>query len=128
MNLEGLYDGICSAVQNAQATLEKTQLTFIDEYFETRSNGLLIPKVIRVLLANGETVEIPLFSLVPHKKVLIDTMKINLSVELDSLQPSGTILTHTCSPTSKNNAQIEINFKTEDCAENMERLVLQGHI
>ena len=77
--LQNIFDGIYSAVVHAQKAVEENLSNNVrDGYFNEDGKA----KTVKMTL-NDKEVEVPLFTLVPHNTLKIDTCEVDLEVNLD---------------------------------------------
>jgi len=107
-----LYESICAA----QKAVEADYLKQIHEtYFEDGK-----PKTTKLEL-NGKSVEIPLFTLVPHHALRIDECSVALEVEIERDKKQG-LLAKLGRLRRKRMAKVKIKFKGCDKAEGLARV------
>ena len=77
--LQNIFDGIYSAVVHAQKAVEENLSNNVrDGYFNEDGSA----KTVKMIL-NDKEVEVPLFVLVPHNTLKIESCEVDLEVNLD---------------------------------------------
>ena len=144
--LHALFQALHKAVIHAtkvagESSLQSLKKDYFDPVLDDagKPTGSLVPKTIELVLPTVENGDIkpvpyrvPLYSLVKHRSVAMDTMKIEFDVELhgfsdteeDADHADGQMLASTPSGvfSRKTVAKVEVTFKGEDPAEGMLRL------
>ena len=145
--LQALFQAIHRAVMKATrvaqaASLNSLQKDYFDEVKDADGNptGQLAPKIMKMVLPHQEGAEIkqaafdvPMFALVKHQAMTIDTLEMEFEVELHGLEdlPSddddeGAVLSASTSggafSSRKTIAKVHMTFKGEDPPEGVMRL------
>jgi len=134
-SLDKLVEAIYGAVLKSSATVQRSSLFFLHNYFTyNEENDSFEPKNLRVKLpGTDQAVDIPLFTLVKHTHLEIDRFKVNLNVHLDTSIQKGNRTTDgkyiittkavNSDNKSKDLTKIEIEFKRCEPTETISRLV-----
>ena len=141
-----LFHALHSAVIEATKTARETGLAALKEdYFAQVHNeageptGVWKAKTMTMTLPTQEKgnveqqqYDVPLFAMVKHQSVALDTLKLEFDVELHGLSPtdddaeSGSSYMVACTPTGafsrKTVAKVEVTFKGEDPCEGIMRI------
>ena len=114
--LQNIFDGIYSAVVHAQKSVEEDLSNNVrDDYFNKDGS----PKTVEMTL-NDKKIEVPLFVLVPHNTLKIDSCEVDLEVNLDH---DGDKAVGCLGKLRKSKmANIKIKFSSTDQAEGMARV------
>lgn len=81
--LSALVRGIMSAVQSASDIAGQQHFDLIANYFDCdETSGRLIPKVIRLSLPNGQTMDVPLICLINPASYHLSEMTVDMSLRL----------------------------------------------
>ena len=115
-DLQNIFDGIYSAVVHAQKSVEEDLSNNVrDDYFNKDGS----PKTVEMTL-NDKKIEVPLFVLVPHNTLKIDSCEVDLEVNLDH---DGDKAVGCLGKLRKSKmANIKIKFSSTDQAEGMARV------
>jgi len=132
ITLAGIFNGLQCAVNSAQEMLRSQQLQVLDGYFET--NGKALTKEIKTI--HGETLKVPLVSLIRHNALLLDEVEISFSANVDETEmclmsgsANGTGVDAvnynvSFSPTKKENQMlVKVKFKASQPTEGFSRTV-----
>ena len=114
--LQNIFDGIYSAVVQAQKSVEENLSNNIrDGYFNEDGTA----KTVKMNL-NNKDIEVPLFTLVPHNTLKIESCEVDLQVNLDH---DGDKAVGCLGKLRKSKmANVKIKFSSTDQAEGMARI------
>ena len=114
--VQNIFDALYSAVVEAQKAVEENHSESIRKgYFNDDGT----PKTVKMVL-NGKEIEAPLFTLVPHNSLKIDSCEIDLELHLDH---DGEKALGCLGKLRKSKmANVKIKFSSTDHAEGMARV------
>jgi len=80
--LSALVRGIMSAVQSASDIAGQQHLDLLTNFFQPAEDGKLVPRVVRITLPNGQSMDVPLICLVNPSSYYLSEMSVELAVKL----------------------------------------------
>lgn len=115
-SVQNIFDALYTAVVGAQKAVEESHSESIRKAYFNEDGT---PKTVKMML-NGKEVEAPLFTLVPHNSLKIDSCEIDLEISLDH---DGDKALGCLGKLRKSKmANIKIKFSSTDQAEGMARV------
>jgi len=77
-----LLTGVMSAVQKASSTAGQQNLYILDQYFKKDADGKLQPLYVRIEVAPGKVMDVPLITLMNPASYKLDELEMQLSIRL----------------------------------------------
>jgi len=82
VTLTGVINGLQSAVNSSQEMLRAHQLQVIGKYFDEDGSA----KIKTITTPKGETLHLPLISLIPHNTLLMDEVELSFEANIDGTE------------------------------------------
>jgi hypothetical protein len=133
-SLSDVVRGIQHAVNTAVESTEKHYITTMQKFFDKKDGEEVYkPKMIEMEVAEGQTMKIPLISLMAQNGLMLEEMKVNMTIQVKSTEVktnnniNRTSFSVVAAPnehkiTKGNMVQVEMKFKAGDSPEGVERI------
>ncbi len=80
--LSALLAGVMSAVQKAATTAGQQNLYMLDHYFDKGEDGTLTPRCVQLRVSEGQTLTVPLLTLINPSGYQLDELSMALSLRM----------------------------------------------
>jgi hypothetical protein len=80
--LSALVRGIMSAVQSASDIAGQQHLDLLTNFFHCADDGSVVPRVVRIALPQGQSMDVPLICLVNPSSYYLSEMSVELAIKL----------------------------------------------
>ncbi len=82
--LAALIRGFQSAAAASMDLVGEQYIRLLHQFFDTKPDGTMQPKMVRLQVEDGKYILVPLVSLAPSKGIGLETMRVRFSVRLDT--------------------------------------------